>query len=113
MSNFHFDLSLKLPQRGGAYAVSGEGQKFSGMCKTISWEVPTSPHLPLKIRLWKADLQCTELCQCENMESTELIVILIHKTKGMECCARMSSCLWGETSTKRAAIKETMLPSTF
>jgi hypothetical protein len=42
MSNFHFDLSLKLPQ---------------------------------------TDLQFTELCQlCENMESTELIVILIRKT---------------------------------
>ena len=27
----------------------------------------------LKIRLWKADLQCTELCQCENMESRELL----------------------------------------
>jgi hypothetical protein len=47
------------------------------------------------------------------MESAELIVILIHKTKGMECCARVSSCSWGESSTQRATIKETMLPRIF
>jgi hypothetical protein len=58
----------------------------------------------------KADLQCTDLCQCENMESTELIVILIRKIKGMKCCARVSSRSWGETSTQRAAMKKTMLP---
>ena len=57
----------------------------------------------------KADLQGTELCQCENMESTELTVILIRKTKGMECCARVSNRSWRETSTQRAAMKETML----
>jgi hypothetical protein len=30
------------------------------------------------------------------------------KTKGMECCARASSRSWGETSTQRAAAKETI-----
>jgi hypothetical protein len=112
MSNFHFDLSLKLPQ-GGAYDFSGEVQKFSG---EVQNDLRGDAHLstpPLKIWLWKVDLQCTELCQCENMESTELIVILISKTKGMECCARVSSRSWGETSTQRAAIKETMLPRIF
>jgi hypothetical protein len=38
MSNFHFDLSLKLSQRE-VHDISGEVQKFSG-------EVRTSPHLP-------------------------------------------------------------------
>ena len=40
MSNFHFDLSLKLSQ-GEVRHFSGEVQKFSG-------EVRTSPHLPSK-----------------------------------------------------------------
>jgi hypothetical protein len=77
-----------------------------GRCKTISGEVLTSPTPLLTIRLWKADLQCTELCQCENMESTELIVIC--KTNGME-----KPRSWGETSTQIEAIKETMLPRIF
>jgi hypothetical protein len=47
------------------------------------------------------------------MESTELIMILIRKTKGMECCARVSSRSWAETLTQRAAIKETMHPRIF
>jgi hypothetical protein len=40
MSNFHFDLSLKLSQ--------GEVHDFSGEVQTISGEVRTSPHLPSK-----------------------------------------------------------------
>jgi hypothetical protein len=84
--------------RRGAKILRGGAKLSQGRC---------SPHL--KIRPWKADLQCRELCQCENMESTELIVILIHETKGMECCARVSSFSWWESSTQRAAIKETML----
>jgi hypothetical protein len=40
MSNFHFDLSLKLPQ-GEVHDFSEEVQKFSG-------EVRTFPHLPSK-----------------------------------------------------------------
>jgi hypothetical protein len=39
------------------------------------------------------------------MESTELIVILIHKTKGMECCARVSSCSWGRILDTKSSYK--------
>jgi hypothetical protein len=34
---------------------------------------------------------------------------MVTEKKGMECCARVSSRSWGEISTKRAAMKETML----
>jgi hypothetical protein len=88
--------------------VSGEVQKLSGEVQNY---LRGGAHL--KMRLWKAELQCTELCQCDNMESTELIVTMIHETKGMECCARVSCCSWGESSTQREAIKEAMLPRLF
>jgi hypothetical protein len=39
MSNFHFDLSLKL-SKGEVHDFSGEVQKFSGRCKTISGQIP-------------------------------------------------------------------------
>jgi hypothetical protein len=48
MSNFHFDLSLKLSQ-GKVHDFSGEVQKFSGEVKNdLIGEVRTSPHLPSK-----------------------------------------------------------------
>ena len=56
--------SIIATSRGGAYDVLEEVQKFSGEVQNYS---RGGAHL--KIRLWKADLQCTELCQCENMES--------------------------------------------
>jgi hypothetical protein len=49
MSNFNFDLSLKLPQ-GEVHDFSGEVQKFSGEVKN---DLRGSAHLPtppLKIR---------------------------------------------------------------
>jgi hypothetical protein len=49
MSNFHFDLSLKLPQ-GEVHDFSGEVQKFSG---EVQNDLRGSAHLPtppLKIR---------------------------------------------------------------
>ena len=45
MSNFHFDLSLKLSQ-GEVDDFSGEVQNSQGRCKTISGEVHTSPQNP-------------------------------------------------------------------
>jgi lipoate-protein ligase A len=48
---------IETSPRGGAYDVSGEGQKFSGDAQNDLMGGATSPHLPLKIRLWKADLQ--------------------------------------------------------
>jgi hypothetical protein len=36
-----------------------------------------------------------------------LNLIGLRKTKGMECCARVSSRSWGETSTQRVAAKGT------
>jgi hypothetical protein len=48
MSNFHFDLSLKLPQ-GEVHMTFQERCKNSqGRCKTISGEALTSPYLPSK-----------------------------------------------------------------
>jgi hypothetical protein len=38
MSNFHFDLSLKLSQ-GVVHDFSGEVQKFSGVVQKLSGEV--------------------------------------------------------------------------
>jgi hypothetical protein len=45
MSNFHFDISLKLSQ-GEVHDVSEEVQKAKGRCKTISGEVRTSHTSP-------------------------------------------------------------------
>ena len=50
MSNFHFHLSLKLPQ-GKVHDFSGEVQnyqKFSGEVQKISGEVRTSTHLKIR-----------------------------------------------------------------
>jgi hypothetical protein len=47
MSNFHFDLSLKLPQ-GEVHDFSGEVQKLSREVQKFSGEVRTSSHLPSK-----------------------------------------------------------------
>jgi hypothetical protein len=54
MSNFHFDLSLKLSQ-GEVHDFSGEEQKFSGevqndLRRSAPLPTPphTSPHLPSK-----------------------------------------------------------------
>ena len=49
MPNFHFDLSLKLPQ-GEAHDFSGEVQKFSGEVQNDLREMRTSQKPPLKIR---------------------------------------------------------------
>ena len=43
MPNFHFELSLRLPQ-GEVHDFSGECKNSQGRCKTISGEVRTSPH---------------------------------------------------------------------
>jgi hypothetical protein len=69
MSNFHFDLSLKLPQ-GEVHMTFQERVKNSqGMRKTISWEVPPPHTSPSKsgygkqiynaqnyanVKIWKA-----------------------------------------------------------
>jgi hypothetical protein len=45
MSNFNFDLSLKLSQ-GEVHDFSGVVQKFSGEVQTISEEVRTFPQNP-------------------------------------------------------------------
>jgi hypothetical protein len=44
MSNFHFDLSLKLPQ-GEVHEFSGEVQKFSG---EVQNDLRGGAHLPSK-----------------------------------------------------------------
>jgi hypothetical protein len=48
MSNFHFNLSLKLSQ-GEVYDFSCEVQKFSGKMQKISGEVRTSPQNPANV----------------------------------------------------------------
>jgi hypothetical protein len=47
MSNFHFDLSLKLSQ-GEVHDFSGEVQKLSGEVQNDLREGRTAPHLPSK-----------------------------------------------------------------
>jgi hypothetical protein len=51
MSNFHFDLSLKLPQ-GEVHEFSGEVQKFSGEVQNDLRGGAHLPTPPLKIRPW-------------------------------------------------------------
>jgi hypothetical protein len=46
ISNFHFDLSLKLSQ-GEVHDISGEVQKFSG---EVQNDLRVGAHAPLKIR---------------------------------------------------------------
>ena len=87
--------------RGGAYDVLGEVQKFSGEVQNY---FRGGAHL--KIRLSRIMPMC-------KYGKQRTFVILIHETKGMECCAQMSSSSWGGSSTQRAAIKETMLPKIF
>jgi hypothetical protein len=48
MSNFHFDLSLKLSQRE-VHDFSGEVQKFSGEVQKFSGETRTSPQNPAMV----------------------------------------------------------------
>jgi hypothetical protein len=47
MSNFHFDLSLKLSQ-GEVHDFSGEVQKFSGEVQNDLRGRPTPPHTSLQ-----------------------------------------------------------------
>jgi hypothetical protein len=51
-SNFYFDLSLKLSQKG-VHNFSGEVQKFSGVVQNDLREGAHLPTPPLKIRPWK------------------------------------------------------------
>jgi hypothetical protein len=60
MSNFHFDLSLKLSQ-GEVHDFSGEVQKFSGEVRNDLRGGAHLPTPPLKIRPWQKPFTALEV----------------------------------------------------
>jgi hypothetical protein len=81
--------------RRGAKILRGGAKLFQGRCSPHNPAMESAFTMHRIMPMWKYGKQRT-------------FVILIHETKGMECCAQiMSSSSWGGSSTQRAAIKET------
>ena len=77
MSNFHFDISLKLSQ-GEVHDVSEEVQKAKGRCKTISGEVRTSHTSPQNPAMYET------ISDISEYERPVYNFVISNKIKGTE-----------------------------